>query len=153
MNKVPKKYTKTQIAKQQRYVYLLKKIADLLERDSLMTKRDIYYQNVQMFSNSQKILDEYVDDITCSLGVTRNDLHIVASSKGLVFGHLEFYNEKQIRIDCLSSTSDASVQNKSFATFQIFNLLIIFEVFFNDNISRGFFLNSDFEAMNFRTKS
>ena len=105
MNKVPKKYTKTQIAKQQRYVYLLKKIADLLERDGLMTKRDIYYQNVQMFSNSQKILDEYVDDIACSLGVTRNHLHIVASSKGLVFGHLEFYNEKRIRIDCLNSAS------------------------------------------------
>lgn len=69
----------------------------------MQTKRDLYYQNVNMMG-SQSICDAAIEDIAVSLGVERGRLNLVgilsntylgnpelfipASSKGLVFGNL-----------------------------------------------------------------
>ncbi|KZT71061.1 hypothetical protein DAEQUDRAFT_667007 [Daedalea quercina L-15889] len=50
-----------------------------------MTKRDMYYKDVELFK-SQSVVDRLVDDLAATLGVGRSDLNVRASSKGLVCG-------------------------------------------------------------------
>ncbi|XP_076840546.1 meiotic recombination protein SPO11 isoform X4 [Brachyhypopomus gauderio] len=56
----------------------------LVQSDSYATKRDIYYNDPQLFG-SQKSVDSIVDDISCMLKVPRRSLHvhedIVSSAK------------------------------------------------------------------------
>ncbi|KAK7954661.1 Spo11/DNA topoisomerase VI subunit A [Apiospora saccharicola] len=52
---------------------------------TIITKRSIYYQNPELFE-SQRYVDELVDDIAFTFGVGRNELNIVAASKGLIAG-------------------------------------------------------------------
>lgn len=44
--------------------------------DRLITKRNIYYQNQDLFKE-QAVVDRLIDDLACTLGVGRNDLNIV----------------------------------------------------------------------------
>ncbi|EJF65132.1 topoisomerase acting in meiosis [Dichomitus squalens LYAD-421 SS1] len=50
-----------------------------------VTKRDIYYKDVQLF-RSQATVDRLVDDLAATLQLTRADLDVRASSKGLMCG-------------------------------------------------------------------
>ncbi|KAK0618970.1 Spo11/DNA topoisomerase VI subunit A [Immersiella caudata] len=52
---------------------------------NLITKRNIYYQNIDLYK-SQGMVDELVDNIAYTLGVGREDLNIVAAARGLIFG-------------------------------------------------------------------
>ncbi|KAK8040935.1 Bcspo11 [Apiospora phragmitis] len=47
--------------------------------------RNLYYQNPELFE-TQSYVDRLVDDIAFTFGVGRNELNIVAASKGLVAG-------------------------------------------------------------------
>ncbi|KAF8577304.1 DNA topoisomerase IV, alpha subunit, partial [Ramaria rubella] len=49
------------------------------------TKRDIFYKDVPLFK-SQSVVDDLVDDLAASLGVSRGDLNVRASPKGLFCG-------------------------------------------------------------------
>ncbi|KAF3771393.1 DNA topoisomerase IV, alpha subunit [Cryphonectria parasitica EP155] len=60
---------------------------EALASGRLITKRNIYYQNPDLFKN-QTIVDRLVDDLACTLGVSRNALNIAAASKGLITGPL-----------------------------------------------------------------
>ncbi|KAL9708669.1 endodeoxyribonuclease [Leucoagaricus gongylophorus] len=53
--------------------------------DIPITKRDIYYNDVQLFK-SQKTVDTLVDDLAATLDLGRSFLNIRASSKGLICG-------------------------------------------------------------------
>ncbi|KAB5531447.1 Spo11/DNA topoisomerase VI subunit A [Coniochaeta sp. 2T2.1] len=52
---------------------------------SVVTKRNIYYQNSDLFKH-QRTVDSLVDDLAYTLGVGRDDLNIVAAAKGLIAG-------------------------------------------------------------------
>ncbi|KAF7782146.1 hypothetical protein Agabi119p4_1522 [Agaricus bisporus var. burnettii] len=49
------------------------------------TKRDIFYNDVQLF-NSQRTVDTLVDDLAATFDLDRSSLNIRASSKGLICG-------------------------------------------------------------------
>ncbi|XP_034027399.1 meiotic recombination protein SPO11-like [Thalassophryne amazonica] len=55
---------------------ILSVIYKLVQSNSYATKRDIYYNNTQLYG-SQKIVDSIVDDISCMLKVPRRSLHVV----------------------------------------------------------------------------
>ncbi|KAM9446017.1 meiotic recombination protein SPO11 [Clarias gariepinus] len=80
----------------------LSTIYKLVQSDSYVTKRDIYYDDPQLFG-SQKILDVIVDDISCLLRVPRRSLHVCATTKGLIFGDLCYLEEDGTRVDCSST--------------------------------------------------
>ncbi|KAI3357568.1 hypothetical protein L3Q82_015982 [Scortum barcoo] len=56
---------------------ILMVIYRLVQSSSYATKRDIYYNNTQLFG-SQKTVDHIVDDISCMLKVPRRSLHVVS---------------------------------------------------------------------------
>ncbi|KAK8066642.1 hypothetical protein PG997_013389 [Apiospora hydei] len=58
---------------------------EALVSGTIITKRNIYYQNPELFG-SQDYVNKLVDDVAFTLGVGRNELNIVAASKGLVVG-------------------------------------------------------------------
>ncbi|KAG8774083.1 endodeoxyribonuclease [Serendipita sp. 397] len=50
-----------------------------------ITKRDIYYRNVELFKK-QLVVDNMVDDLAATFAVTRDELFVRASSKGVFCG-------------------------------------------------------------------
>ncbi|XP_044068473.1 meiotic recombination protein SPO11 isoform X2 [Siniperca chuatsi] len=80
----------------------------LVQSSSYATKRDIYYNNTQLFG-SQKTVDSIVDDISCMLKVPRRSLHVLATSKGFISGDLCYLEEDGTRIDCHSSSAGKGV--------------------------------------------
>uniref|UniRef100_A0A4W6ETQ0 DNA topoisomerase (ATP-hydrolyzing) n=1 Tax=Lates calcarifer TaxID=8187 RepID=A0A4W6ETQ0_LATCA len=73
-------------------------------------RRDIYYNNTQLFG-SQTTVDSIVDDISCMLKVPRRSLHVLATSKGLIAGDLRYMEEDGTRIDCHSSSAAVAVSS------------------------------------------
>ncbi|OCH93112.1 DNA topoisomerase IV alpha subunit [Obba rivulosa] len=67
----------------------LLKVVNLLHEalvdDIPTTKRDMYYKDVQLFK-SQSVVDRLVDDLAATFELGRADLHVRASSKGLIAG-------------------------------------------------------------------
>ncbi|KAM3617123.1 uncharacterized protein V6R79_002478 [Siganus canaliculatus] len=82
----------------------------LVQSNSYATKRDIYYNNTQLF-RSQSTVDSIVDDISCMLKVPRRSLHVFATSKGLISGDLCYIEEDGTRIDCRSSSAAVAVSS------------------------------------------
>ncbi|KAF2448629.1 DNA topoisomerase IV, alpha subunit [Karstenula rhodostoma CBS 690.94] len=66
-------------------VRILELIHGCLIDDVVMTKRDMYYRHPDLFGK-QPVVDRYVDDIACTLGVPRSLLNVTAAAKGLVAG-------------------------------------------------------------------
>ncbi|XP_030277986.1 meiotic recombination protein SPO11 isoform X2 [Sparus aurata] len=97
------------VAKFAQILKILLVIYRLVQSNSYATKRDIYYNNTQLFG-SQKTVDGIVDDISCMLKVPRRSLHVFATSKGLISGDLCYIEEDGTRIDCHSSSADATFQ-------------------------------------------
>ena len=59
---------------------------ELLTSDQHATKRDLYYQNNGKLFSWQSELDEVVNVVGRMLQIPRNQLRILATSKGLVAG-------------------------------------------------------------------
>ncbi|XP_055044276.2 meiotic recombination protein SPO11 isoform X2 [Misgurnus anguillicaudatus] len=89
---------------------LLSVIYKLVQSDSYATKRDIYYNDTQLF-RSQKTVDSIVDDISCMLEAPRRSLNVLATSKGLISGDLCYLEEDGTMVDCRSSTTAVSVSS------------------------------------------
>uniref|UniRef100_A0A8C7XBJ0 DNA topoisomerase (ATP-hydrolyzing) n=1 Tax=Oryzias sinensis TaxID=183150 RepID=A0A8C7XBJ0_9TELE len=89
---------------------ILSVIYRLVQSNSYATKRDVYYNNTQLFG-SQRSVDTIVDDISCMLKVSRRALHVMATSKGLIAGDLCYLEEDGTRIDCRSSSASISVSS------------------------------------------
>ncbi|EGO00168.1 hypothetical protein SERLA73DRAFT_107163 [Serpula lacrymans var. lacrymans S7.3] len=53
--------------------------------DIPVTKRDMYYKDVSLFK-SQATVDRLVDDVAATFELNRSDLHVRASTKGLICG-------------------------------------------------------------------
>jgi meiotic recombination protein SPO11 len=80
---------------------ILKQIQQLLINDQICTKRDLFYQNVNVFK-SQSIVDQAVEDIACSFGIVRDQLNIIASGKGLIYGPITLHLKDGFIINCQS---------------------------------------------------
>uniref|UniRef100_A0A8C2HQT6 DNA topoisomerase (ATP-hydrolyzing) n=1 Tax=Cyprinus carpio TaxID=7962 RepID=A0A8C2HQT6_CYPCA len=89
---------------------LLSVIYKLVQSDSYATKRDIYYNDPQLFG-SQKTLDSILDDISCMLKVPRRSLHVFATSKGFISGDLCYLEEDGTKVDCNSSSTAVPVSS------------------------------------------
>ncbi|XP_036960614.1 meiotic recombination protein SPO11 isoform X3 [Acanthopagrus latus] len=84
------------VAKFAQILKILLVIYRLIQSNSYATKRDIYYNNTQLFG-SQKTVDGIVDDISCMLKVPRRSLHV----------------EDGTRIDCNSSSAVSSINSRN----------------------------------------
>ncbi|XP_052449207.1 meiotic recombination protein SPO11 isoform X3 [Carassius gibelio] len=89
---------------------LLSVIYKLVQSDSYATKRDIYYNDPQLFG-SQTTLDSILDDISCMLKVPRRSLHVCATSKGFISGDLCYLEEDGTKVDCSSSSTAVPVSS------------------------------------------
>uniref|UniRef100_A0A3Q1EVD0 DNA topoisomerase (ATP-hydrolyzing) n=1 Tax=Acanthochromis polyacanthus TaxID=80966 RepID=A0A3Q1EVD0_9TELE len=91
-------------------VKILSVIYRLVQSNAYATKRDIYYNNTQLFG-SQRTVDIIVDDISCLLKIPRRSLHVLATSKGLISGDLCYLEEDGTRINCRSSSAAVAVSS------------------------------------------
>ncbi|XP_077060841.1 meiotic recombination protein SPO11 isoform X2 [Siphateles boraxobius] len=89
---------------------VLSVIYKLVQSDSYATKRDIYYNDMQLFG-SQRTLDFIVDDVSCLLKVPRRSLHVLATSKGFISGDLCYLEEDGTKVDCNSSSAATPVSS------------------------------------------
>ncbi|KAM0684045.1 endodeoxyribonuclease [Mitosporidium daphniae] len=80
-------------------IQILVIVVELIENSQFATKRDVFYRNVPLFERPSMAYDA-IDDIACSLGVSREDLHIISSPKGLVFGDLHFTLRNNTDLKC-----------------------------------------------------
>jgi len=81
-----------------RLIRVLEIVHELLEKDIHATKREIFYNDVNLFED-QRQSDTTIDDIGPLLGTNRESTHIVASAKGTVLGRLVLEDSGD-RIDC-----------------------------------------------------
>lgn len=70
-----------------RTMRVLELVHTLVERDIHATKREIFYNDVNLFKD-QINSDKIIDDIPPLLNTTRDSTHIVASAKGMAIGRL-----------------------------------------------------------------
>ncbi|EPX71295.1 endonuclease Rec12 [Schizosaccharomyces octosporus yFS286] len=87
-NSRPKKYNIiNHPAKIAQILQVLDCIHEAIETESVITKRDIFYHDVQLFKK-QFVVDELIEDLACTIGCPRSALNVEASGKGLVYGPL-----------------------------------------------------------------
>ncbi|XP_049632318.1 meiotic recombination protein SPO11 isoform X2 [Suncus etruscus] len=78
---------------------ILSMIYKLVQSNTYVTKRDIYYTDCQLFGN-QTVVDNIIDDISCMLKMPRRSLHILSTSKGLIAGNLRYMEQDGTRVNC-----------------------------------------------------
>ncbi|HUY00591.1 MAG TPA: hypothetical protein VMV49_13610 [Candidatus Deferrimicrobium sp.] len=71
-----------------RLMRLIDIVNELLSKDIHATKREIYYNDVELFED-QKYSDKSIEDLAAMVKVIRNSTHIVASAKGACIGRLK----------------------------------------------------------------
>ncbi|KAH3679604.1 hypothetical protein WICMUC_000836 [Wickerhamomyces mucosus] len=59
-----------------------------LEKNHIATRRDIYYQDVELFGN-QSIVDMLIETLCKSLGFSSHEIGAIPSQKGLFYGNIE----------------------------------------------------------------
>ncbi|XP_071966798.1 meiotic recombination protein SPO11 [Engystomops pustulosus] len=87
---------------------ILSVIYKLLQTSTYATKRDIFYENVQLYG-SQTTVDSIITDISCMLKAPRRSLHILSTSKGCVAGNLLYIEQDGTKVDCSFNTSGVLV--------------------------------------------
>ncbi|OCT60197.1 hypothetical protein XELAEV_18046215mg [Xenopus laevis] len=87
---------------------VLSVIYRLVQSDTYATKRDIYYNEVQLYG-SQTVVDNIISDISCMLKIPRISLYILSASKGCVAGYLWFTAEDGNKVYCGGSSSGVLV--------------------------------------------
>ncbi|TGO86400.1 hypothetical protein BPOR_0307g00090 [Botrytis porri] len=78
---------------------------EALVTGNIITKRDMYYRDPELFTK-QAIVDRFVDDIACTLGLKRDALNVMAAAKGLVTGWFIMKGRNQSTMD-YSSAADS----------------------------------------------
>ncbi|KAF2276558.1 DNA topoisomerase IV, alpha subunit [Westerdykella ornata] len=67
-------------------VKILQLVHECLIEDVVASKRDLYYRHPDLFVK-QSVVDRFVDDLACTLGIPRALLNVTAAAKGLVAGN------------------------------------------------------------------
>ncbi|KAM4623140.1 meiotic recombination protein SPO11-like [Discoglossus pictus] len=87
---------------------ILSVIYKLVQTNTYATKRDIYYDNVQLYG-TQIIVDSIINDISCMLKMPRISLHILSTSKGCLAGDLWFTEEDGTKVNCSGKSTGVLV--------------------------------------------
>lgn len=90
------------------YFKILHLIYNQLKLNNVVSKRQLYYLDVNLFQN-QSIVDNCVDKIADCLGVSIEDLKISASQKGLVYGDLEILTNTNVIYSTKRSNSSTLI--------------------------------------------
>jgi len=69
-------------------LFVLAVLQEAAERSKHLTKREIYYQDPELFKKDQKVSDSIIEDLAVMIGVTRPCLRVVAAAKGTCIGDL-----------------------------------------------------------------
>jgi meiotic recombination protein SPO11 len=85
----------TSVVDATRLMRVLELIYQLLEKDIHATKREIFYGDVNLFTD-QKFSDTCIEDASTLLRTTRNSTHVVASAKGSAIGRLRIRDRNDI---------------------------------------------------------
>lgn len=88
-------HTLTSVADITRLMRVLEIVNELLKKDIHATKREIFYTDVNLFTE-QKNSDKTIEDMASMLYTTRNSTHIVASAKGMCVGRLRIRDRNDI---------------------------------------------------------
>ncbi|GMM37288.1 DNA topoisomerase (ATP-hydrolyzing) [Saccharomycopsis crataegensis] len=82
-------------------VKVLKIVYFNLTSHQTITKRDLYYQDVDLFERKQRNSDTFIDILSYSLNTPSHKLGIIAAQKGLVFGEITilYDDDKEIIIE------------------------------------------------------
>ncbi|KAF7940533.1 uncharacterized protein EAE98_000660 [Botrytis deweyae] len=80
---------------------------EALVTGNIISKRDMYYRDPELFTK-QAIVDRFLDDIACTLGLKRDALNVMAAAKGLVTGWFIMRRKNQSIMD-YSSAADSQL--------------------------------------------
>lgn len=69
-------------------LFVLSVLQETAEKKKHLTKREIYYQDPELFNKDQDASDNLIEDIAVTMGVTRPCLRVVATAKGVCIGDL-----------------------------------------------------------------
>lgn len=113
------KFSAKSAAVQSLYLHIIAKIIKLIQDNNYMTKRELYYlslefcrsrsQRLNTTSHSSRKLDLAINELCCLLGCSAVHLHIVAQSKGIVYGDLSFKLKSGEIYQCLSRKEGTSI--------------------------------------------
>lgn len=70
----------------------------LVSRRMTCTKRDLYYMSVTLFGK-QEVSNYVLESVASKLKIHRNDLNVVASPRGLLYGRVKWTAEDGSQID------------------------------------------------------
>ncbi len=82
-------------------LYVLSVLQEAAERNKHLTKREVYYQDPELFNKEQDASDNILEDIAVTMGVTRPCIRVVATAKGVCIGDLALREGKD-RFNCNS---------------------------------------------------
>lgn len=113
------KFTARSVAVQSFYLHIIAKTIKLIQNNDYMTKRELYYVSLEFCRyrsqkqttahHSPKKLDLALHELCCLLGCSPVHLHIVAQSKGIVYGDLTFKLKSGEIFQCLSRKEGLSI--------------------------------------------
>ncbi|GFS28388.1 meiotic recombination protein SPO11 [Trichonephila inaurata madagascariensis] len=86
-------------AKLIKLLHVLTKVHKLIKTNSYRTKRELFYEDVNLFKK-QSVLDDILDDIACLLKTPKVKLHVLTTSKGCIAGNLRYREVDGSYIDC-----------------------------------------------------
>ncbi|KAL4471117.1 hypothetical protein ABPG72_006498 [Tetrahymena utriculariae] len=86
----------------EKILFCVKQILNALKSDFQISKREIFYTNVELFDRNQQNLEKIIQILQNQLRVPRNCLNIIASAKGLVTGNIQFQVSTQAEFIDLS---------------------------------------------------
>lgn len=93
---------------------MLLRILDIIHgglvKNTVMTKRDIYYHHPDLFLK-QAVVDRYVDDLACTFGITRSQLNVTAAAKGLVAGNFTIVRASGLEVHAIHETEVGTVMH------------------------------------------
>ncbi|KAJ8902701.1 hypothetical protein NDN08_006021 [Rhodosorus marinus] len=87
-----------------RLLHVLASVFELVDQSQTITKRDLYYTNVKLFK-CQRASDQTLETVAKMLNFARNDLNIVASSRGRVLGAISWTDENGNFVDAFKFPS------------------------------------------------
>ncbi len=82
-------------------LFVLRVLQEAAEKKKHLTKREVYYQDPELFSKDQNGSDNILEDIAVTMGVTRPCIRVVAAAKGVCIGDLALREGKD-RFNCNS---------------------------------------------------
>jgi len=82
-------------------LFVLSVLQEAAEREKHLTKREVYYQDPELFKKDQNSSDNLLEDIAVTMGVTRPCIRVIAAAKGVCIGDLTL-REREDTFNCNS---------------------------------------------------